>query len=87
MGWGEIPNGCSSYFYNEQTKQSSSVCPREVLLEKIASGQASNEATSARSQTLSTASRGSPLSKSPVPENVPKAENKVAMDAWTVQVR
>mmetsp|Transcript_28899 Transcript_28899/g.57767 ORF Transcript_28899/g.57767 Transcript_28899/m.57767 type:complete len:1105 (+) Transcript_28899:72-3386(+) len=86
MVWVEIPNGSSSYFYNEETKQSTFVCPRELLLEKIAGASSGSEAPSARSQTLSTASRGSPLSKSPVAENVSKAENRVAMDAWTVQI-
>ena len=88
MGWHEIPNGNSSYFYNDETRESSYVIPHEILSQKIA--QSSSAVDQARSQTLSTASRGSPTARSPV-INEKKAEQRkislAAVEAWTVQVR
>ena len=88
MGWVEIPNGSSSYFYNEETKQSTYICPAELLVTKMEESKAlAGPEKNARAQTLSTASRVGALSRSPVNEQAHKAEVKVAMDAWTVQVR
>ncbi|GMH75300.1 hypothetical protein TrVE_jg7505 [Triparma verrucosa] len=87
MGWHEIPNGNSSYFYNDETRESSYVIPHEILSQKIA--QSSSAVDQARSQTLSTASRGSPTARSPV-INEKKAEQRrislAAVEAWTVQI-
>lgn len=87
MGWQEIPNGNSSYFYNDETRESSYVIPPSLLEEKIAYAQT---AVPNRSQTLSTASRASPTARSPI-VNEKKAEQRrisqAAMEAWTVQVR